>query len=468
MNTNRGLLRRDDALSILEDGLRGSPADQTELVLVAHSTDVTRYANSEIHQNVSQRDTLVAVRVAVGHERSGGTARVFTNSLEVEDLRQIIEQAVGLAKMQAPNPLFKSLPTPDIGYNRPVDNPPSFFEATAELSAQERAEAVGRIIDDAASEGHKAFGTYRSSASELAVVSSTGIRSYTSYTTAYLKALVEGPGGTGFSDALDRDAGHIDAAQVARQAVARCRANHDQMEIEPGDYEAVFEPNAVADMVRFLVTTGMGARQVLDGQSFMAGRIGERVASDAVSIWDDSTDPRCLPLAIDYEGLPAHRVDIITNGIAIGPVYDTQTAHEAGARSTGHAANPFDDFPSGPVADHIVMPGGTSSIQEMIAHVKRGVLVTRFHYTHCPDPKRAIATGTTRDGTFLIEDGRLVGALKNLRLEMGVLDLLSSLQEAGEGKLCQDWWAANGMATTNYFVPGMRFGSCRFTGVTTF
>src|SRR5207237_3518694 len=117
---------------------------------------------------------------------------------------------------------------------------------------------------------------------------------------------------------------------------------------------------------------------------------------------------------------------------------------------------------------HSVMATGESSIEAMIGHTGRGVLVTRFHYTHCPDPKRVIATGTTRDGTFLIEDGKIVGALKNLRLEMGTLELLSSLQEAGEGKLCQDWWAANGMDYTNYFVPGMRFGTCRFTGVTTF
>jgi predicted Zn-dependent protease len=114
------------------------------------------------------------------------------------------------------------------------------------------------------------------------------------------------------------------------------------------------------------------------------------------------------------------------------------------------------------------MPVGKSSVEEMIGNVERGVWVTRFHYTHCPDPKRVIATGTTRDGTFLIEDGKVVGAVKNLRLEMGVLELLSSLQQVGEGKLCQDWWAQNGMASTNYFVPSMRFGSCKFTGVTTF
>ena len=464
MNTTIPLPDREVALSTLEDALHGSPADQTEIVLLADSTDVTRYANSEIHQNVSQRDTRVAVRVAVGR----ASARVFTNSLDVSDLRRAIDDAVRLAKMQAPNPLFKSLPTPDMATPGPDDHPPSYFESTAGLSAGARAEAVGRIIDAAAAEGYQAFGVYRSSSSALAVASSTGIRSYAAYTTAYLKALVEGPNGTGFGDAYDRDAARIDPGRVASEAVARCRANHDQAEIEPGEYEAVFEPNAVADMVRFPVATGFGARQVLDGQSFMAGKLGERVAGEVVNIWDDPTDPRCLPLAIDYEGLPARRVDIINNGVAFNPVYDTQTAHEAGVLSTGHASSPFDDFPSGPSADHTVMPTGTASMDEMVSHVKLGVLVTRFHYTGCPDPRRVIATGTTRDGTFLIRDGQIVGALKNLRLEMGALDLLSSIQEAGEGKLCQDWWAQNGMATNNYFVPSVRFGACRFTGVTTF
>ncbi|MEA2575227.1 MAG: PmbA protein, partial [Chloroflexia bacterium] len=256
--------------------------------------------------------------------------------------------------------------------------------------------------------------------------------------------------------------------KVAAQAVAKCRGNHDQREIPPGDYPAIFDANAVADMVRFPAVWGMGARQVLDGQSFMSGMLGEQVAGDAVSIWDDPNDPRCLPLSIDYEGLPSQRVDIIKEGIAIGPVYDYQTAMEAGTRSTGHAEAPFGDFFSGPAADHIIMPTGTASVEQMVSNVDRGVWVTRFHYTHTPDPKRVIATGTTRDGTFLIENGKVVGALKNLRLEMGVLDLLSSIQEVGEGKLCQDWWAANGMSTTNYFVPALRFGACRFTGVTTF
>lgn len=464
MTLSRGLLGEAEAFSILEDALRGSPADQTELVLLTDSSDVTRYANSEIHQNVSQANRRLSVRVAVGR----AVARVFTNSVDPELLRRTIVEAVELARMQAPNPRFQSLPTPQMGVPQQQSSPQSFFNSTADLSAEARAEAVGRIIDAAAAEGYRAFGTYRSSASELAVVSTTGVRSYAPFTTVYLKALVEGPHGTGFGDAFDRDNNRIDVEQIAREAVDKCRANRNQVEVEPGDYEAIFEANAVADMLRFPVVWGMGARSVLDGQSFMSGHVGARVAGDTVSVWDDPTDPRCLPIAIDYEGLPTSRVEIIENGIVLGPVYDAETANEAGTHSTGNAGDPFGGYVSGPVADHVVMPEGSSTVEGMVKHVKNGIWVTRFHYTHCPDPKQVIATGTTRDGTFLIRDGEIAGALKNLRLEMSVLDLLSSQQEAGAGKLCQDWWAQNGMATTNYFVPPMRFARCTFTGVTTF
>lgn len=460
----RGLLGQEEALGRLEAALAGSPADATELVMLGESTSVTRYANSEIHQNVEQTGVRIAVRVTVGK----ATARVFTGSLDSAGLRAAIEQATTLARLQAPDPRWTPLPSPSTGFPTPAQLPQCWFEATAALPPRARAEAVGVIIEAAARAGFQAYGTYRSTEQELAVVSTMGIRSHASYTTAYLKALVEGPQGTGFGDALSRDARALDPDAVARQAVANCQANHDQASIDPGDYEAIFDPNAVADMLRFPAAWGMGARQFLDGQSFLSGKIGEPVASRQVSIWDDPTDPRCLPTPIDYEGLPSTRVDIIKEGVALGPVYDSRTAQEVGVRSTGHAANPFSGFAGGPTTDHLVMPVGTSSMDDMVSHIKHGVLVTRFHYTHCPDGKRVIATGTTRDGTFLVRDGEIKGALKNLRFEMGVLELFSSLQEAGEGKACQDWWAANGMATQQYFVPSLRFARCTFTGVTTF
>jgi PmbA protein len=459
-----GLRGRDRALDLLSAAVKKSPSESTEYVLLSDRTAVTRFANSQIHQNVSQDNTRVAVRAVVGR----AAARVLVNSLEPWALAEAAEQATAMARLQEPDPTFAGLPEPVAGNRSEVDPPRSHFDSTAGQTPDDRASELDEVFGRAQAAGLQAFGTYSASEGELAVVSSSGVRTYAAYTTGYLKVLVEGSEGTGFADALDRDVGEIDAAKVAAEAVAKCARNREQAELEPGEYEAVFEPNAVADMLRFPAVWGFGARQVLDGRSFLSGATGRPVASDVVSIWDDPNDPRCLPIAIDYEGMPARRVDIIRDGMALGPVYDWQTAHEAGAHTTGHAPSPFTDFDAGPTADHVIMPVGVASVEELVSRVRHGVLVTRFHYTHCPDGKRVIATGTTRDGTLLIRDGVVIGALKNLRLEMGVLDMLSSLQESGTGKLCRDWWAMNGMATNNYFVPAMRFGGVRFTGVTTF
>jgi PmbA protein len=449
----------------LEAALAASPAEQTEIALLRDHTAITRYANSEIHQNVAQENARAAVRVAVG----GATARVFTNDISRAGLIRAAEDGVALARLQAPNPRFHSLPAPDAGAAPDREAPPSYFTSTAELSPEARAEAVGQVIDLARSAGYEAFGAYRSSRGALSVVNSLGVRAHAAYTTAYLKALAESPAGAGFGDSLSRDAAAIDPQAVGAAAVARARLNHDRREIPPGDYAAVFEPNAVADMIHFPASVGLGAREYQDGQSFMSGRLGQTVTGAGVTLWDDPRDPRCMPLAIDAEGMPSVRVPLITGGVAAGVVYDSETAGlEAGRRSTGHAAAPFDDDEGNPAPGHLVMPEGTESSLGLARRMRRGILVTRFHYTHCPDPKRVVATGTTRDGTFLVENGEIVAALRNLRFGMSVLDLLAGVEGQGQGKCCQDWWSMNGMGSAFYYVPALLFSRVTFTGVTTF
>ncbi len=450
----------------LEAALAASPADQTEIVLLRDVTALTRYANSEIHQNVRQENSRAAVRVAVG----GSTARVFTNAVDQAGLESAIAEAVALARLQAPNPRFHSLPAPGSGTPPEEPEPPCYFLSTAHLTPAARSDAVGAIVDAARAAGFTAYGTYSSSASSLSVVNSLGIRAHAPYTAAYLKVLVEGSAGSGFADALSRDAATLDPAALAADAIARCRLNHDQIELPPGDYAAVFEPNAVADMVRFPVITGLGAQEYLDGQSFLSGHLGEQVSGPEATLWDDPRDPRCMPLPIDGEGLPAVRVPLLQAGYAMGVVYDSLTAGvDPGHRSTGHAPLPFDDVgDTHPLPGHVVMPTGEGSAFDLARDLDRGILVTRFHYTGCPDHQRVIATGTTRDGTFLVERGEIVAAVRNMRLGMPVLDLLAGIEARGAGKTCRDWWAMNGMGSTYYYLPALRFARVTFTGVTTF
>ena len=198
----------------------------------------------------------------------------------------------------------------------------------------------------------------------------------------------------------------IDAAALGREAAAKARATGSAQSIEPGDYPVVLEEYAVVDILDMLGYLGFSALAVQEERSFV--EIGKRIGSPLVTIRDDGADPAGLPMAIDYEGVTKQRVPLVEAGVCAGLVYDSQTAARAGVHSTGHglpAPNPYGPFPL-----NMVMDGGSASREELIGGLDRGLLVTRFHYTNPVHPKLGIVTGMTRDGTFLVEGGKIVGA----------------------------------------------------------
>ena len=220
-----------ELLNTLEAALRGSPADQTEIVLLLDRTAVTRYANSEIHQNVLQADTPAAVRVAVG----GATARVFTNAADVAGLRRAVEEATALARRSARNPRFTSLPGPDCRRCRWTRRPrPPSSRPPPRSPRRHGPPRWAGLLTPPPPRATRVRHLPQSPITELAVANSLGIRAYAPATTAYLKALVDSGQGTGYADALDRDVAHIDPEAIAREAVAKCRANHDPDRIAAG------------------------------------------------------------------------------------------------------------------------------------------------------------------------------------------------------------------------------------------
>jgi len=451
-------LDRDALLNLFADSVRASNADQTEIVLEARQHAVTRFANNEIHQNVAEDNTRISVRAIVG----SASARAFTNELTPAAIRNALANATAAAQRQAPNNQPVQLPQANLGYLSPV-----MANLQPPTSAIERAEWVATMVDAVKNAGFVSFGTVMGTLRTILVVNSLGLRSFATAPSIYLRVLVDNGQGTGYADSLGSTT-ISDPSVVVAEAIAKCRMNVNQIELPAGEYVAILEPNCLADFVRFPVIYGMGADSIEQGRSFMSGHLGQLVTGTQVSIWDDPADPNCLPMPIDYEGVAAQRINLIDRGIATNFATDATTAYrlQQGAFSNGHASNPWDG--STQVADNIIMDGGTASADELMHDLKRGLRITRLHYTHCPDPKRVIATGTTRDGTFLVENGEIVAAVKNMRFTQPVLDLLASIEAVGERKTCRDWWAANGMETTNYLLPAVRVGRCTITGVTTF
>ena len=447
-------LGRDALLAPLRGALRDAPADEVELWAHRRRAAITRYSRSSIHQNALSDETHVHARVAVGRAVGVATA----NGLAPAALRGLVADAASLARLQPANDEWPGVAEPsEVAPAHACD------EGTARLDPGEQAEAIQAIADAAVARGLRVAGTHQLELHEDAVVTSRGVAVYALSTLAYVRALAQSDVGSGYADDLAFRVGELDPRAVAERAIEKCERDRDRTQLEPGEYEAVFEEDAVAEILRVVSLTGLGGQSVREGRSFMSGRLGERVTGERFTLHDDALDPRQLGIPFDIEGTPKRRVALVESGVARSPVYDRTSAKAAGTTSTGHAAD-RSRYQVGGHAGTLVMAGGTATRDELIASVRRGILITRFHYTNMPDPKTATMTGTTRDGTFLIERGRITRALANVRYTMSSLELFAGIELLGPQRLVRDWWSTNGMGSVVCLAPAMKVSRAIITG----
>ncbi|HJW49482.1 MAG TPA: TldD/PmbA family protein [Candidatus Limnocylindria bacterium] len=445
---------RDAMLGPLEVALRDVKADEAELWVHRRRSAISRYAKNEIHQNAVADETHVQARVVIGKAMGIASA----NSLDPADLRRLVSDATAAARESAPNPEWPGLAAP-----AEPSEPRAFDAETARADAASQAQAIQRITAAAKERGVRAAGTHQIELTEDALANTNGAAAYAPSTMAYLRALVTSDTGTGWAEDLGSNTGALVPSEIAARAIEKAALDRDRTQLPPGDYEAVFEELAVAEVLRFMSLTGLTGQTLKDGRSFMADRFGEQVTGPRFSLWDDALDARTLAIPFDVEGTPKQRVALVEAGVAKAVVHDRQSAKWFDTRSTGHAADPR-RYSVGGHAGNLTMAGGDAKREQLIRAVKRGVLITRFHYTNTPDPKRATMTGTTRDGTFLIEDGRITRALANVRYTMSALDLFSGIELLGPQRLARDWWSSNGMGSIVCLCPPIKVARATITG----
>jgi predicted Zn-dependent protease len=446
------MLGRKRIEELAQSILAQSPADQTEVLVMAEDNALTRFANSAIHQNVAERDAAVRVRVVLG-SRVGVAS---TNSLERDALARALETALGIARLGPENPHFHSLPAPE-----PIPAVEAFSERTAACTPVQRAKSVGAICMQARDAGLVASGALTTAASEIAVANSLGISAYHAATYADLNTVVMSDTSSGYARALAQDVEELDPEAIGREAVEKCTRSQNPRPLEPGEYAVVLEPYAVEDLAFMLSYPGFGAMALQEGRSFMTGKLGQPIVDPCISIWDDGLDPAGIPSPFDYEGAPKQRVDLIENGVARGVVYDSYHAgKEEGSVSTGHALPSPNSI--GPLPLNTFFAPGDATLDEMVESTERGVYVTRFWYTRPVEPTQVVITGMTRDGTFLIEDGEIAYPVKNLRFTQSYLEALNSVEAVGRHtKLLPAAWSV-----ARYRVPGLKLGRFNFTGAT--
>ena len=404
--TDEGELKRF-VIGVLER----SPAQQTEVMVTEWDSALTRFANNGIHQNVAERNVSVRVRVVKG----GKTGVASINQLNEAAATDVLKRAVAIADLQ---PRSDVVPMPGPAPARPVE---AWSDATAAATPEERADFVQTVCAQAGRAGLKAFGAYSTSAGQLAIANSLGVFHHQRSTQASVNSVVMGDAGSGYADRGAIDVRELDKDELATEVIEKAQRNQNAQPVEPGVYEVVLEEYALAEMLEFMSFIGFGALAVQEERSFM--RLGERITGDEVSIWDDGLDRTGIPASFDFEGVPKQRVDLITGGVARGLVYDMQTATRAGRESTGHGLPaPNTD---GPFAVNLFMKPGETPKADLMADIKRGIWVTRFWYVRVVQPKASVITGMTREGTFLIENGKITRPVKDLRFTQSILEALN-------------------------------------------
>lgn len=445
------MVGRDVLFWTIDRALECSPGDQTEVVVRASDSYLTRYTKNYIHQNVGERDSSLTVRVIL--DRRIGQAS--TNSLSDQAVRETVATAARIASLQQPNEEFRSLPGP-----APVRSVRAWDDAVAECPAPKRADAVKRIVDMARTAGVEAAGALSTVAQEVAVGNSLGIKVYHPGTVAHLTVVMDAcaGGSTGFAAQTSHTLAEIDPTATAAEALDRCLRGRNASAVDPGSYEVILEPYAVATLVGLLSRMAFSGRAYHEGRSPLSGKLGQKVMSDGITLVDDGLDPAGVPVPFDAEGVPKRRLELVSRGVAAGVAYDSLTAGREGKESTGHATRGG----RGPAPSNIFCLPGEITAEQMIRSTRRGLIVTRFHYVNPVHALRTIVTGMTRDGTFLVEDGEVQGPVKNLRFTQSILEALSAVEAVGaQRKLIGGMGGA-------VLVPALKLGQFNFTGVTEF
>ena len=389
--------------------------------------------------------------------RQSGDRRVktwTTNRFDEQSIRAVVERAFEITRLQAPDPDLLPLADP-----APVQELDRFHAATAATTPRERAAAVAEAIGIVESAGQVAAGIFATGHSVEAALNSRGLFDYHNESQAQFSITAMADDSSGWAKASAPDCDAVNPLGLARRACLKAAAARNPRELAPGRCTVILEPSAVGDLVGQMFAD-FSATAVRDQRSFLTGRTGQKLFGDGVRILDDVFHPLQSGPPFDGEGVPRTRLVLVENGVLGELPYSRQAAHRDGVQPTGHGFPLPNEEGEAPL--NIVIEGGTERIEDLIAATERGVLVTRLWYIREVDPYKKIMTGMTRDGTFLVEGGRIVCGLRNMRFNESLIDLLNHVDAMSPAaRTC-------GEESFPMVAPAMKVRDFHFTEVTRF
>ncbi len=450
------MLSRADAEVLARRALGFSTATEARVSINSGARGNTRFAENQISTAGDNSNTTVVVRSVIG--RKIGSAS--TNRLDDAGVKAVVELSERLARLSPDDPELMSELGPQ-EYQEGL----GWSDSTAGLDPALRAAAVTKITDQARALGLVSTGYLETRATAQAVANSKGLMAYGRDTDVAFTTTVRTPdgAGSGWAGGASNAFSRIDPAALGARAVDKAKRSVGAVAIEPGRYTVVLEPTAVGNLLQ-LLTGAMNARNADEGRSFFSkpggsNKLGEKVVDERVTIISDPFDPDTLGNPFTGEGLPTKQVVWIENGMVKNLNYDRYWGMKQGKEPT--PAGGGGGFGGG--GGGIKMLGGTETLESLIAGVERGILVTRFWYIRGVDPRTILFTGLTRDGTFLIEKGKIARAVKNFRFNESPVIMLNNLEAMGRPERVSATESGNAGAAV--VVPPLRVRDFNFTSL---
>lgn len=444
------LLSDAELRRIAENIFKLSDADETEVQINVVTDALTRFANNTIHQNVAEQVLSVSVRTVL----DGCTARATTNKTDVESLRRVVAASKSLARSQPRLPGLLPMPGP-----QKYEKVSRYFEDTAYATPADRAKAVARVARMAEKSKQTAAGIFTTGVAQSAIANTNGLFASHRQTRAEFSITILDPDSSGWAKANSADLDRIDPAALAQSASEKSTASRKPGEAAPGRWTVILEPAAVLDIVGFLFYDFAGTA-VEDQRSCFNKRMGKPVMGGNIMLHDDVFHTLQSGAPYDGEGIPRQKVLLVDRGVPTNLVYSRATAKKMKTKPTGHGFPLPNEFGEAPM--NLVFGGGNSSVDEMVRSTERGILVTRMWYIREVDPYEKVLTGMTRDGTFLVRDGKVAGGVRNFRFNQSILEMLSNVELMGEAV------RAAGEESFEMVVPPMKVNNFNFSEVTKF
>ena len=367
-----------------------------------------RFAKNEMTTSGAYDEVTVSVSIALGRRR----AWTSTNQTDPASMKAMVERAVAMARLSPEDPETMPLLPPQ----KYAAAPPAFDMKLAAMTPADRAAIAVRAIAEGDGKKVQIAGFFRSEIGESAIRSSTGLRAAQRETLGNytVTARTADATGSGWGGREVHRAADLDDVMLSRTAIDKALRSASPRPVPPGKYTVILEPQAVAEMLSFLVGE-MKLRSVDEGRSYFTGKVGQKVFADSVTLRSDPTDPETPSAVFDEEGMPLQPQSWIEAGVAKELFVSRYWAQKQGVKPSGNH-------------DVFRLEGGKAeNIDELVRSTKRGLLVTRFWYNRMLEPQSIMLTGLTRDGLFLVENGKITAPVTNFRYNESPITVLKNV-----------------------------------------